>query len=621
MSPSVAGSVGHRGIFPSKAAGDRAGIRRSTRWILIGILALGLLLRLLHFWAITGTAFPKFGFVLTQSDMYANWQWAQTILAGDWLGREIYHPYFEWMKRIAPLETWYRWWGGKEIFQQAPLYPYLLAGLLMVSRGSVTWVLLVQLVIGALQPLVVYRLAARLFDARVGLAGAALTALYGPFIFHQGVLLRDWLPPLLEPLALLALLRARDNTRGWMWPVSGAALGLALLAKETILVFLPAVFLWILLDQRWAWRQAGRAGIWVLVGLLLSLSPLLFRNVAVGAPVFALSNRAAEGIIEGNAADGFPVGLVHPPSMRGILESSQGHLRGVIQGTLNTYHGDIIRFFKVQFMKLRGLVDPFEVPNNVALSYGVELSPVLRGTLGYGTIFPLGLAGFLLSLRAWRRHVLVAVYGLTMVGGLMAVPILARYRLVLVPVLLLYAAVLLVSLSDALRERNAHRVIGTLGLMLAASLVQHVIVPLDERTKDRVHTPDYLGAARVYAEDNQFDRAANEMRRLLDKAQRSPRHVESMPLFETDYRVFLARSLIAQDEWEEAKGQIDLAIAAHTRAREPVSYPYLNFGALYLKMGESAKAKTFLVRFLELEPEGPLAEKVRRVLARLEDPS
>jgi len=34
-----------------------------------------------------------------------------------------------------------------------------------------------------------------------------------------------------------------------------------------------------------------------------------------------------------------------------------------------------------------------------------------------------------------------------------------------------------------------------------------------------------------------------------------------------------------------------------------------------------AKAKTFLVRFLESEPEGPLAEKVRRVLARIEDPS
>jgi hypothetical protein len=584
-------------------------------------LGLGLLVRLLHFWWIAGTAFPKITLVFTQSDMYANWEWAQTILAGDWLGRDTYHPYFEWMKRIAPLETWYRWWGGKEIFQQAPLYPYLLAGLLMVSGGSVTWVLLVQLVIGALQPLVVYRLATRLFDARVGLAAATLAALYGPFIFHQGVVLRDWLPPLLEPLALLALLRARDNTRGWMWAVSGAALGLALLAKETILVFLPIVFLWILFDQRRTWRQAGRAGTWVLVGLLLSLSPLFLRNIVVKAPVFALSNRAAEGIIEGNAADGFPVSLVHPLSMRGILERSQGRLRAVIQETLRTYQGDWLRFFRLQLLKLRALGDPFEVPNNTSFYYGVELSPVLRGTLGYGIVFPLGLAGFLLSLRAWRRHVLVALYGLTMVGGLMAVPILARYRLVLVPVLLLYAAVLLVSLSDALRERNAHRVIGTLGLMLAASLVQHVIVPLDERTKDRVHAPDYLGAARVYAEDDQFDRAANEMRRLLDKAQRSPRYVERMPLFETDYRVFLARSLIAQGAWEEAKGQIDLAIAAHTRVQEPVSYPYLNFGLLYLKMGEVAKAKTFLVRFLESEPEGPLAEKVRRVLARLDDPS
>ncbi len=107
-----------------------------TAPILLVILVLGFLVRLLHFWAITGTAFPRITFIFTESDMYAFWQWAQTILAGDLLGRNTYHPYFDWMKYFAPLETWYRWWGGKQSFQQAPLYPYWVAGLLAVSGNS-----------------------------------------------------------------------------------------------------------------------------------------------------------------------------------------------------------------------------------------------------------------------------------------------------------------------------------------------------------------------------------------------------------------------------------------------------------------------------------------------------
>src|SRR5262249_29085381 len=162
------------------------------------IFVVALSIRLMHFMSIGRTAFPRFPLVFDQSDMNTYWEWAQTILAGDWLGRNTYHPAFIWMKAIAPQETCFQWWGGKAIVQQAPLYPYFMAGVLAISRGSFESILVVQLVLGALQPLVVYALARRLFDSRVGMLAAAATAVYGPFIFYQGVLLRDWLPPLLE---------------------------------------------------------------------------------------------------------------------------------------------------------------------------------------------------------------------------------------------------------------------------------------------------------------------------------------------------------------------------------------------------------------------------------------
>ncbi len=593
---------------------------RSMKWLLVTILALGLLARLLHFWVISGTAYPRIGDELPFTDMYVNLHWARTILAGDWLGRETYHPYFHWMKQIAPLETWYRWWGGKEIFQQAPLYPYLLAGLLALCKASVTWVLFFQLLIGALQPLVLYWLAASLFGARVGLVAAVLTALYGPFIFHQGVHLRDWLPPLLEPLALFALLRANATNRGGAWGMAGAALGLALLTKETVLLFLPFVGLWLLWENWPDWRRSIRPGALLLGGFLLCLSPLLLRNALVGAPVFALSNRAAESIIEGNAADGSPVGLDWPRSMQGILERSGGRLGAVVLETLGTYQGDWIRFLRLLPRKVSGLVDPFEVPNNVSFYYGLELSPVLRLTLGYGLVFPLGLVGFLMSLNTWRRHFLAILYGLTVVGSLMVAPVIARYRLTLVPVLILYAAVMLIRSADAARERNARATLGIVGLVLAACFVQRVLLPLPQEGKNvRMLNPlEYLGSEQVYVKDKEYDRAAAQAALLLEKARRIPDYAGRVPLYEADYRVLRAQHLIEQGANTEANHELALAVAAYARLRETTaSYLYYNIALLYFKLGEEAQAERYLRLFLEQDPDDPKADEARWLLLRL----
>src|SRR5262249_55901831 len=231
--------------------------------------------------------------------------------------------------------------------------------------------------------------------------------------FHQSALLRDWLPPILEPLALVALLRAREHERIRDWVLAGAILGLALLAKESVLLFLPLAMCWIAVGYR---RKIGRAavsGLAFVVGILLVLSPLLVRNTIVGAPLFAFSNRAAENLIEGNAADGFPIGLTHPPSMKAILERSAGRIPAVVRETLATYHGNWGAMARLQLLKLRALADPLEVPNNLNFYYAQEISPVLRSMLTYGFIFPLGLTGFMLSLGVWRRQTLMMLYAIS----------------------------------------------------------------------------------------------------------------------------------------------------------------------------------------------------------------
>ena len=600
-----------------------SGRRDPLLLFLLIVLATGLTIRVVHLLTIAGTAFPKFPLVFDQSDLNTFWEWARTILAGDWLGRNTYHPAFDWMRTIAPQETWYRWWGGQAVFQQAPLYAYWVAGLLAVSRGSLQFVTTIQLVMGAaLHPLVMFWLGRRLFDSRVGLVAAALTAAYGPFIFHQSVLLRDWLPPILEPLALVALYRARASGHIVDWGVAGAALGVAVMAKETIVLFVPLALIWVVLGSRSAIRQAAVPAGAVLAGLLLILSPLVLRNALVGAPPFAVSNRAAEGIIEGNAADGFPIGLTHPASMKGILEASDGRLPAVIRETLGTYHGRWRALVSMELLKLRALVDPLEVPNNVNFYYAREISPILRLTLTYGIIFPLGLAGCVLSLRVWRRHGLLICYALATVGSLMSTIVLARFRLLLASVLIVYGAAGLVSFWEAARARRIAEGVTYASLLIGVAVSQHLVLPipaLRDMHRIAVHRPEYLLAAQIYAHDGHFDRAVAEIERLGAKAAERPSFAElarEASLHDGDYRTLWANQLLVAGKTAEGRRQVERIEAAY-RAYPDLGYPFYNLGFLYLKLGETARARSSFDRFLAREPAGPRAESVRRLLAEL----
>src|ERR1043166_2824290 len=190
----------------------RAGAMARTTLALWIIITVSLTIRLLHFAAIARSGSFRLPNVYRQTDMRAFLDWSDAILAGDILQRDTFHPYFDWMQPIATLETWYRWWGGKAIYQQEPLYVYGLSLVRWISARSMWIPPFLQLLVGCLQPLVIFHLARRLSGPLAGLIAAAMAAIYGPFIFYQGIVLRDWLPPLLEPLALIFLLRVKEST-------------------------------------------------------------------------------------------------------------------------------------------------------------------------------------------------------------------------------------------------------------------------------------------------------------------------------------------------------------------------------------------------------------------------
>jgi len=598
----------------------------NIRRLLFAILALAFGVRLLHLWAISETAFLQFPLVIDQSDMYAFWQWAQRILDGDWLGRDTYHPNFEWRQQIAPLETWYRWWGGKEIFHQAPLYPYLLASLLSL-RDSLTFVTLAQLLLGSLQPLILFFLARRFFDDRVALIAATLAALYGPFIFYQGIVLRDWLPPVLEPLILLSVLRAKEKGHAGAWLSAGVVMGLGILAKETALALIGVAFVWLAIQFRRAWPEAVRSFALVGAGLLLCLSPLVLRNIAVGAPPFAVSVQGPGNVLAGLSAGNLPVGYTPNPLMDPIRERAGHSLFAAAREALRTHEGDYAGLFRQQFLKLRGLVEPFEMPNSESYSYGLEISPVLAFTLGYSLIFPLGAAGLLLLLRSGPRSSLLYWYLAAALVVQLATFILARFRLAFVPVLILAAAFTIVSILDRIRGRQLVQAAGALALVFVFAAIQQLWAPV-VRSEEFLRQTEYVYAAKTYAAERKFDRAVNELVQFRRKAERglaaSPGRffnagaVAEAAVLEGGYHLEWASHLIEHKNTDEARMHIGLAEDAYANQPEQGLASY-NLGLAYLKVRDRDRARMFLARYLELEPEGSRADHARRLVTLLEN--
>ena len=497
----------------------RSGDGRGRR-ALLGVLAVALAARLVNLWLVSRLPLAEYQFHWAESDMAANFEWSGRILRGDVLGRDTPHPYTSWMRDIAPLATWERWWGGKAIFHQAPLYAYALAGMRLLAGDGFWGIGLCQAILGVANVALVFLLAGRLFGGAVPTVAALGAALYGPFLLHEALLLRDVLAVTVS-LALLWWLAGCEDARTGRWIIAGGLFATALLARETTLLFGPFVVLWI--AERF-WRQPralGAAALSFLTGIALGLAPLVARNLALGAPPLSLSTRAIEAFLYGNAADAAVVGVTIPAATRSILEQADGRLWTAVRLTLATYHGDWLGLLGREAFKLRAIFSSYEAADNVSWYYFVDRSPLLRLSLHFGAVLPLGLIGLWLDRRYAAQHRILWYFLVAGVWGLMFSTIVARYRLPLVAVLLVYAGVTVDWAGRQIaggRWRAALAAgVAAIGIAVASA---SLLGPVARR--QRYRATEFTLAGQVYYRHGQAERAFEELRAGLDKAYARP---------------------------------------------------------------------------------------------------
>jgi 4-amino-4-deoxy-L-arabinose transferase-like glycosyltransferase len=111
-------------------------------------------------------------------------------------------------------------------------------------------------------------------------------AVYPYFIWHDAVLQETATLTLVVAVAILLLLRAHDTASRWNWLAAGAVLGVAVLTKANLALFVPFALLWIVVSAPAVMPRRLAPALWATLGVALVLGPWVIRTWRItGAPI------------------------------------------------------------------------------------------------------------------------------------------------------------------------------------------------------------------------------------------------------------------------------------------------------------------------------------------------
>jgi len=545
---------------------------RSDRWTRAAPLWIGILAFLLRVIYLEGARQSSLFEALGLDAKFYD-RWAREIASGDWIGSE---PFF-----------------------MGPLYPYTLAVLYKILGTGVHRVALVQAGIDSVTCALVYVVARRLWQREwAGLAAGGLACVFGPMMLYTGEILFPTLAMLLNVLFLYLVLRADEGCRGALVPVAGAILGFSALGKATVLVFYPVVVAW------WMWGGAKpgirRAAVWgslLLAGTAAVVLPVTIRNRVVGDDWVWITSNAGLNFYIGNCASASgaylkPEGLdvVEDPEGFRMAEAAEGRTLKASEvsrywfseaGTFVRDHPG--RFLSLYVRKMVFFWSALEIPQIENFNYQKRYSPLLRLPFPtFGWIAPLAVVALLLAGERRRWAVLPAgmavAYSLTIAVFFVT----ARYRMAVVPGLLVLAGGGILFLVEGLRARRR----GIVGLAALA-----VLVPLSH------WNPYGVNPQSGFAEFEYRIGLSEQRDGLLDRAAERYRAALALDPDHSRAELNLAVLLAGQGLHEEGRRMMEALIA-----REPGNAKaHFNLGVILGDMGELEAARESYARALSID--------------------
>ncbi|MGB8658538.1 MAG: tetratricopeptide repeat protein [Candidatus Zixiibacteriota bacterium] len=537
-------------------------------------------------------------------------------------------------------------WIGTKVFFRAPFYPYFLAIVYKMFGHDYVIPRLIQHAFGSVSCVLAYLLAKRLFSRKVAVVSGLIAASYGMLWYYEGELLLDSFLVFFDLLLMLFLLKTSERPKSWGWLVCGLVLGFSAITRPNILFFVPFVWLWIFLIFRKEkpWEQIVRYCGSFLLGSILIILPVTFRNVLVGRDLVLIASQGGINFYIGNNknSDGMSAifykedwqyrdfeqmakketGRTMKPS-----EISDFYYRKGIDFLLNNR----TQAFKLLVKKLYVFWNRFEISNNQDIYFFRRYSPLIRALpLGFWLIGPLGLVGMILSVLATGRPVkgsfgqlaarrkqalLPTLFVFSYMATVIMFFVTARFRLPVIPFLIVFSGWALVWFAERVFAKD----ISAVGLFLL------LLLPFSIFTNSNAYhlgvgdfSQAYFSLGNVYLNQGKLDPALAEYDSALTYNPRFGRvHLNrGMVFFKKGEYDQAEREFLTELEFNptEDKAYNDLSAIYRQEGRYDQAermaekalqlkgyYPeaYMNLASSYWENGEAGKAKEILHQGLE----------------------
>lgn len=390
----------------------------------------------------------------------------------------------------------------------SPLYSYVMGALYALPGGGPETVRAAQAVLGALSCALLVLIGARVASVTVGALAGSMLAVYGLHVFYSGVLLPTVLVTSVNLLAVWILLEAGDRLSASRGAVAGVVLGLAVLAKANAVLMIPVAAAWIWYSQQ---RSSAQRRAWLTAALVLgaavAIAPVTYKNYRLSSEFVLVTTTGGLNLYKGNGPRATGTHTLAGEGPRLPRIGAKAHVDGTVdpQEVVEVSRelsadarrhmlenpGQAAALFLKKLLLFLHARELFVRDNYY---FARESSMVLRLLVpGFGMVVPIGLAGVAMSWPARRRFALLYGVLAVQIVSFVLVFVLARYRLVAVSVLMVFAAWQLVCWYEWAREHRWRPVALSAVVLAAAAALALRPLPEFPRTRGYASQHDWWG--------------------------------------------------------------------------------------------------------------------------------
>jgi len=519
---------------------------------------------------------------------------------------------------------WHDQWGwqiamgndylGNIAFFRAPFYPYFLALIYFLFGHNYFIPRLIQIIIASLSCLLIFLIGKYYFNKKVGFAAAAIAVLYGPFIYYDCELLITTLFTFLTLLTVYLIIIA-INKKKWWWFFPGISLGLAAIARPTILILVPGVIiLWLLHREKLDMKITVCS---FFAGMIIMIAPITVRNYIAEKDFVLISSQGGINYFIGNnplsdgktakapSMDKPPTGVqdhiwyssvkVAEREMGKPLKSSEVSNYWFSRGIGYLFKSPF-QFLQLQLKKCYYYINAFEIESNLSIYQNRKYSLIFRILVWifgiafpFGLVFPLSILGMFWYRKRWRDvyllYYIIIFYSLSVVIFFVT----SRFRIPVVPFFIIFTAYAIIHLIERLKiNKNKKWIISMMGALIVIGLITNSSFL---NVREINHQREYYLTGYAYARQGNYSQAIKELNTSLK--------FPVDPLIQAQVYYILGDIYCVRKQY----GAAEKAYIAALRNNPQHAKVYFQLGNLYMILGYLERAEYAYHQALRIYPD------------------